>query len=59
MEVYCKPITPPMGGDWMFPSNNAFNKYLRIYVPSNSVSAYKWASYWWDYKEHIFAYDFE
>ena len=57
MEVYCKPITPPMGGDWMFPSNNAL--YLRIYVPSNSVSAYKSASYWWDYKKHIFAYDFE
>ena len=56
-DVYCKPTTPPMGGDWMFPPNNAL--YLRIYVPSNSVSAYKSASYWWDYKEHIFAYDFE
>ena len=56
-DVYCKPTTPPMGGDWMFPPNNAL--YLRIYVPSNSVSAYKSASYWWDYKKHIFAYDFE
>ena len=56
-DVYCKPTTPPMGGDWMFPPNNAL--YLGIYVPSNSVSAYKSASYWWDYKKHIFAYDFE
>ena len=56
-DVYCKPTTPPMGGDWMFPPNNAL--YLRIYVPSNSVSAYKSASYWWDYKKHIFAYDLE
>ena len=55
-DVYCKPTTPPMGGDWMFPPNNAL--YLRIYVPSNSVSAYKSASYWWDYSDKIFGYNF-
>ena len=44
-----------MGGYDMF-YNNA--SYLRIYVPMESVSAYKWASYWWDYSDKIVGYNF-
>ena len=55
MEVYCKPITPPMGGNNMF-YNNA--SYLRIYVPMESVSAYESASYWRGYADAIVGYNF-
>ena len=55
MEVYCKPITPPMGGYLMF-DNNASGR--KIYVPTESVEAYKSASYWWDYSGKIFGYNF-
>ena len=54
-EVYCKPTTPPTGGSRMF-FNNASDR--TIYVPSNSVSAYKWASGWSDYASDIVGYDF-
>ena len=54
-EVYCKPTTPPTGGFSMF-NNNASGR--KIYVPSNSVSAYKSASGWSDYKNYIVGYDF-
>ena len=54
-EVYCKPTTPPTGGYNMF-YNNASGR--TIYVPSNSVSAYKSASGWSDYKNYIVGYDF-
>ena len=55
-EVYCKPTTPPTGGFSMF-DNNASGR--TIYVPSNSVSAYKSASGWSDYKNYIVGYDFK
>ena len=54
-EVYCKPTTPPTGGFLMF-DNNASGR--KIYVPSNSVSAYKSASGWSDYKNYIVGYNF-
>ena len=53
--VYCKPTTPPTGGYNMF-DNNASSR--KIYVPSNSVSAYKSASGWSDYASAIVGYDF-
>ena len=55
-EVYCKPTTPPSGGDNMF-DNNASDR--KIYVPNESVEAYKTASYWKDYASSIEGYDFE
>ncbi len=55
MEVYCKPITPPMGGNDMF-YNTASN--LRIYVPMESVSAYGSADYWSNYSYKIVGYNF-
>ena len=54
-EVYCKPITPPAGGYSLFDSNASGRK---IYVPRNSVEAYKSAEYWSDYASDIVGYDF-
>ena len=55
-EVYCKPTTPPTGDDFMF-SNNASGR--KIYVPTESVEAYKSANYWRNYADDIVGYDFE
>ena len=54
-SVYCKPTTPPEGGSYMF-GNDVSGK--KIYVPRNSVSAYKSAKYWSDYSSNIVGYDF-
>ncbi|MBE6211843.1 MAG: hypothetical protein E7129_01725 [Rikenellaceae bacterium] len=54
-EVYCMPTTPPTGGQNMF-YNNASSR--KIYVPRNSVSAYKAKQYWSDYANYIEGYDF-
>ena len=55
-SVYCKPTTPP-SGDWGMFDNNASER--KIYVPTESVEAYKNASYWSGYAEYIVGYDFE
>ena len=54
-SVYCKPSTPPIGDSSMF-YNNASGR--KIYVPRDSVDAYKSASYWSSYKSYIVGYDF-
>ena len=54
-SVYCKPTTPPTGGDSMFESNATGRK---IYVPTASVDAYKAATYWSDYASYIVGYNF-
>ena len=54
-EVYCKPTTPPTGGSSMFSSNASGRT---IYVPRNSVKAYKSAEYWSSYASAIVGYDF-
>ena len=54
-SIYCKPTTPPTGDGSMF-SNNASD--CMIYVPIESVSEYKSASYWEDYADAIVGYDF-
>ena len=54
-SVYCKPTTPPTGASVMFYGNASGRK---IYVPRNSVSAYKSAEYWKDYSSVITGYDF-
>ena len=54
-SVYCKPTTPPTGGDYMFYSNASGRT---IYVPSASVDAYKAAWSWSNYKSSIKGYDF-
>lgn len=55
-SVYCKATTPPAGGSKMFFINATDRK---IYVPTESVNAYKSAEYWRDYADAIVGYDFE
>ena len=54
-SVYCKPTTPPAGDGDRF-NNNASGR--KIYVPRNSVKAYKANYYWSDYASDIEGYDF-
>ena len=52
-SVYCKPTTPPAGGNYMFDYNASDPK---IYVPRASVDAY--TSAWRGYSSYIVGYDF-
>ena len=54
-SVYCKPITPPTECSLMFEYNASGRT---IYVPRNSVEAYKSAEYWSEYASDIVGYDF-
>ena len=54
-SVYCKPTTPPTGGDYMFYDNASGRT---IYVPTASVNLYKSKTYWKDYASDIVGYDF-
>ena len=54
-SVYCKATTPPVGGSDMFNHNASGRK---IYVPMESVNAYKSASYWSSYASYIVGYNF-
>ena len=54
-SVYCKPTTPPSLGDNALPTNNAS---LTIYVPTDSVDAYKAKDGWKDYAFFITEYVF-
>jgi hypothetical protein len=53
--VNCKPITPPTLGLSTFNSNASGRK---IYVPMESVGAYKAASGWSSYSSYIEGYNF-
>lgn len=54
-SVYCKATTPPVGGTDMF-YNNASGR--KIYVPMESVEAYKSATLWSTYASAIEGYEF-
>ena len=54
-SVYCKATTPPTGGVDMFVYNASTRQ---IYVPTNSVEAYKSATNWETYNEKIIGYNF-
>ena len=56
-SVYCKATTPPTGGNDMFNSGYALIG-CTIYVPTESVDAYKTAPYWSNYKSYISPYDY-
>ena len=60
-RVYCKPLSPPIGGLYMFSRfiGSYYNLDCKIYVPIFSVEAYKEVSYWNDYASQIERYDFE
>ncbi len=55
-SVYCMPTTPPTGGTGRFDNGVVGRK---IYVPAESIEAYKSANYWSDYADDFVAYDFE
>lgn len=55
-SVYCKATTPPtLYGDAVFDRNGTER---RIYVPKESVDAYKSAKWWREYANDIVGYDF-
>ena len=54
-SVYCKAIVPPAGSLWMLNGNASDRK---IYVPTESVEAYKSAGYWSEYADAIVGYNF-
>ena len=55
-SVYCKAITPPsLDGTSVFGNNGSGRK---IYVPAESVDAYKGATNWSQYASAIVGYDF-
>ena len=56
-SVYCKATTPPALGSYFFGDNGSGRK---IYVPAESVDAYKSAGYWsWCAADVIVGYDFK
>ncbi len=55
-SVYCEATTPPAGDSYIF-SNNGYGR--KIYVPMESVDAYKSAVGWSSYADAIVGYDFE
>ncbi len=54
-SAYCKATTPPAGDSIMFYDCSSD---LKIYVPVESVEAYKSALYWSDYADAIVGYEF-
>ena len=60
-SVYCEATTPPTGDYCMFSYYNygeAVPIGCTIYVPTESVDAYKAADYWSDYADYIEPYNF-
>ncbi len=61
VSVYCKPTTPPS----ITLSNGIWEAFIcddllsAIYVPTESVEAYKAAEGWNEYSDYIVGYDFE
>ncbi len=53
-EVYCKATTPPRGGGYSMFDNNTSER--KIYVPAESLEAYKSAQYWSDYADSIYPF---
>ena len=61
IEVYCKSTTPPAAGNHIlhYRSNDIYESITcKIYVPRNSVEAYKSAQHWSGYASDIVGYDF-
>lgn len=54
-EIYCKPSIPPK----LFNFNSENISELKIYVPAQSVEAYKSNQYWSKYANNIIGYNFE
>ena len=60
-SVYCRPATPPTAevydNYWRAFDENTYSR--KIYVPKESVEAYKSANYWGNYADAIVGYNFE
>ena len=60
-SVYCRPATPPTAevydNYWRAFDENTSSR--KIYVPKESVEAYKSANYWGNYADAIVGYNFE
>ena len=54
-SIYCKATTPPRGYIAIF---YEISSNCKIYVPKESVEAYKTAAYWSDYAAAIVGYEF-
>ena len=54
-SVYCKAVTPPAGGSYMFDYNASGRK---IYVPTESAGLYRSANGWKSYSSAIVGYIF-
>ena len=54
-SVYCKATTPPALGSYVF---NVNGRGRKIYVPAESVEAYKSATNWSEYASAIVGYNF-
>lgn len=54
-RVYCKATTPPALGSYVF---NVNGRGRKIYVPAESVEAYKSATNWSEYASAIVGYNF-
>ena len=61
MSVYCKSTKPARASSRMFKTDyfENYNANMRIYVPAESVEAYKAASGWKTYASQIEGYEFE
>ena len=58
-SVYCKAIAPPVPTtDYFWDAFNLNAEGRKIFVPTESVNAYKSAEYWSDYADSIEGYDF-
>ena len=59
-SVYCKATTPPVAltSSWYWSAFDDNASGRKIYVPMESVGAYKSASYWSRYADAIVGYDF-
>lgn len=54
--LYCKPVAlPTISSDYVF---SGVSSSCKIYVPMESVDAYKSADGWMDYADRIFGYNF-
>lgn len=59
ISVYCEPTTPPRMYSNAFDSNLGVTpENLKIYVPMESVAAYKASTYWSGYESRIEGYNF-
>lgn len=57
-NVYCRATTPPALGASVFYTNNRPESLQAIYVPKESVEAYKSAENWSEYIDLVQGYDF-